>query len=441
MCTLDPGDWTIEKILQEKKQFDASLAFEKKADDQSRGWSQPAPSSSIEPDVAIASNVLAVYADPNNHEISVTGADRSWNLLSAAPPHGSSRLLTNAHGSPILSVRVVPPGHLLTTSMSGQLMLHEAKTGRLLDKCRHHLKYAIQVTSDFSPSAWIIATAGWDQKVHIYAPDGARLDHIDQLGSMPNDSPVLPNLLGEPIHTITLPSNPEAIVFVRNPDTSVLHLVVSRRDSTHLFYYAITPEETNNSTETRKFLVTEAGRQNLAPHSNAWVAFTPSSLAISPTDPTLLAVATSHLPHMKLLIVRLLFPGPVQDQPQPSQGLQTPASRARAELALQDREDAAISIHITTMAPQTPYSTPQVVWRPHGDGVWVNGDDGAIRGIEVSTGKVVAVLKGHEPGTKVRTLWAGNLKSAGSDDTSQSDQEVLISGGFDKKVLIWTAVS
>lgn len=58
------------------------------------------------------------------------------------------------------------------------------------------------------------------------------------------------------------------------------------------------------------------------------------------------------------------------------------------------------------MAPQTPYSTPQVVWRPDGAGVFVNGDDGVIRGLEARTGKVVTTLQGgHEVGSKIRTIW------------------------------------
>jgi hypothetical protein len=97
------------------------------------------------------------------------------------------------------------------------------------------------------------------------------------------------------------------------------------------------------------------------------------------------------------------------------------------------------------MAPQTPYSTPQIVWRPDGSGVWVNGDDGVVRGVEVVTGKVVAQLKGHDVGAKVRCLWAGMMNVR--DDTGEGaeegvaegmkEEEWLVSGGFDKKVIIW----
>ena len=75
----------------------------------------------------------------------------------------------------------------------------------------------------------------------------------------------------------------------------------------------------------------------------------------------------------------------------------------------------------------------------------MNGDDGAIRGIERETGKVVAKLgpsggpggtgMGHEEGSKVRCLWAGMVPS--NDDGEE--EEWLISGGFDQKLIVWKA--
>jgi WD40 repeat protein len=293
--------------------------------------------------------------------------------------------------------------------MSGQLALRDASSGAIDAKRRDHLKMAVQVACTEDNGHCLIATAGWDLKVLIYAPSVPYLED-GQSGSASDDF----DFFGDPIHTITLTTVPESILFVRHPDT-------------HELYHLITADV---SQQPIKFTIKPSGRQNLAPHSNAWVAFTPSCLRISPKDPTLLAVATSHLPHMKLIILRLLFPS----QPDPSCPAQnhTPASAARRDLALQDREDAAISLHVTTLAPQTPYSTPQVVWRPDATGVWVNGDDGVIRGLEVKTGKIVSVLRGHEAASKVRTLWAGRLRSQDGDG-----REVLVSGGFDKQVLIW----
>lgn len=64
-----------------------------------------------------------------------------------------------------------------------------------------------------------------------------------------------------------------------------------------------------------------------------------------------------------------------------------------------------------------------------GSGIWVNSDDGVIRGVEAATGKVVASLKGHEAGAKIRCLFAGTVEN----------EEVLVSGGFDQRLIFWKA--
>ena len=366
----------------------------------------PAPSIQNEsPDGGAIANILHASSNLKKDCLYISSADRRWTELSPALPFNILHSTQHAD-NPILS-SIALPGHTGLTTMSGELLLLSHATGKIVASRRDHTKYAVQVVAaEQSDSSWLLATASWDGTVKLYRVD-TRQDKAE---------------LQAPMDTIELQSNPESMLFVHHPDTNVLYLIVSRRDSTHLSYYELT------SGDHEHFELTEAGRQNLAPHSNAWVAFTPSMLASHPTDPGLIAVATSHLPHMKLIVVRLLFPGAEQA---PALG-GTQASQARSALAVQDKEDAAIRLQISTLAPQTPYSTPVVVWRPDGSGVWVNGDDGVVRGIEVKSGKVITMLKGHEAGTKVRTLWAGEVVNG------DSHQEVLVSGGFDKRVFIWT---
>jgi hypothetical protein len=150
---------------------------------------------------------------------------------------------------------------------------------------------------------------------------------------------------------------------------------------------------------------------------------------------------------MKLLIVRLLFPNDEMRKISESQvressnnssvflldGLaSTGAQHARAALALQDREAASISIQCNTMSPQTQYSTPALAWRPDGTGVWVNSDDGIIRGIEAATGKIVAKLEGHQAGSRIRCLY-----SAAVQPGNGNPEEWMISGGFDQRLIVW----
>ena len=303
--------------------------------------------------------------------------------------------------------------------MSGQVVLYDHHLRKALDERRDHQKYVVKVAlwSGGLPSGGphLLATAGWDAKVNL---------HILSRSADTDDDDGAYEALNEPLASVTLPTNPESLLFAPDPDTGALFLVVTRRDSTSLYYYRIdTPSATAAS-------LTPAGTQNLAPHSNAWIAFSPSALALSPTDPTLLAVATSAVPHMKLLLVRLLFPPSPTSTP--SAAPATQAAQTRAVLARQDREEAAIQLHVNTLAPQTPYSTPQVCWRPDGSGVWVNGDDGVVRGVEVRTGKVVGLLKGgHEAGSKVRSVWAGWV------GVGEEREEWVVSGGFDRRLVVW----
>ncbi|KAG9796955.1 WD40 repeat-like protein, partial [Aureobasidium melanogenum] len=408
------GDLTIEKILEEKRTFDMSLQFERLGtDDGAHGWSQHAPALPNEISGPTRSNILHISLplvastasiDASEPLLVATTADRRLNVHNLPACTLRDSLLA-MHDSPVLSTAVLKQMHLLTASMSGQLAISDLQ-GEVFDKRRDHAKYVVQIATYESDDVTWLATAGWDGKVHLY--------RLDVAGTV---SPGLP----PPVASISLPTNPEALLFIKHPDNGSPVLIITRRDSTHLFYYSV-------DSEARLI-----GKQNLAPHSNAWIAFTPSAIALCPTDSTLIAVATSAIPHMKLLIVRLMVPSLDGDASLASiaPAEETQASQARAALALQDRESAAIQIQCTTMAPQTAYSTPALAWRPDGTGIWVNSDDGFIRGIEATTGKIVATLKGHEPGSKIRCLSAGWVSSG--DQT----QEWLISGGFDHKLIVW----
>lgn len=362
-----------------------------------------------------------------------TGADRQVHLLETAAGNAQYASFSSLSDSPVLSYLSILEGrYVLMTNMSGQLLLQHGS--RTLDSRKDHAKYAVKVIAHKDrndPNVFWVATAGWDSSVVLY-----RLHTLDEA----NEDALSP-VLGEPVARIKTTSNPESIVFVPHVDTGELILLVSRRDSSYIYYYEVesVPTDTGNQSPT-DFECRLMGRQNLAPHSNAWVAFSPAHMALSPHDPGLLAVATSTLPHMKVIIVRLLFPSTEKEDESnasTSDVAVTQASQALEALALQNKEDAAILVQANTFAPQTAYSTPQVAWRPDGSGVWVNGDDGVVRGLETKTGKLITVLKnGHEPGSKVRSVWAGyvDVSKEGKDTIRE---EWVISGGFDKKLIVW----
>lgn len=400
-----------------------------------------------------SSNILAASVEPwqrpRDDETAVasrgpfivsTGADRQVHLLETGAGNAEFTSFSGLSDSPVLSyVSILEGRYVLMTNMSGHLLLQQGS--RTLDSRNDHAKYAVKVIAHKDrndPGMFWVATAGWDSSVVLYC---MRIPvEIGEHAPTP--------VIGDPVARIKTTTNPESLLFVPHVDTDELILLVSRRDSSYIYYYEVesVPKDIGSRNEANAIpshSLPECrliGRQNLAPHSTAWVAFSPAHMALSPHDPGLLAVATSTLPHLKVIIVRLLFPSTeAKDElnAPASDVAVTQASQALEALALQNKEDAAILVQANTFAPQTAYSTPQVAWRPDGSGVWVNGDDGVVRGIETKTGKVISMLKnGHEPGCKVRSVWAGYVKvpQEGKDPVQE---EWVISGGFDKRLIVW----
>ncbi|KAF2709574.1 WD40 repeat-like protein [Pleomassaria siparia CBS 279.74] len=430
------SDVTIEQLLQEKRTFDMSLNFEKMGINDARyGWKTPAPSQpTVLSTLPTKSNILSVHlpslvlsaCDQPQSCIAVTTADRRLNLINPVEPSlPLIRSYPNFLDSPILDLVVINSQYILAGSMSGKLLFYDMTTDTVLDERKDHAKYLVKLASWSDGLSTLIATAGWDSKVVLY---------MVSLTDNPNPK------LGEPIGTITLPSIPETIVFIQSPDTSEPLLLLTRRDSTYLYYYSLPSPGTDP-------VITLIGKQNLTPHSISWTAWSPSDVQLCPSDQSLAAVATSSTPHMRVVIVRLLIPpkNPRTSATAPSDNSEhasipvgseddlgsrntvTQSSQERANLLLQDREEAAILINMNTMAPQTAYSTPKLVWRPDGSGLYVSSDDGIIRGFEKTTGKLMTSLQAHEPGTKLRCLWVGRIE----------DEECLISGGFDQRLILW----
>lgn len=287
------GDLTIEKILEEKKVFDLSLRFEKTGLEDGEKWSLPGgiymPLSvgvfASNPTSSAPSNPNQISTLPsatNLLHVSVQGfhGERPFQLLIASTADRNLHILTTdtfsiykslpyLQDSPILSCISFGEQGLktITTGMSGQAVLYDHKVDRILDVRKDHTKYLVRVAT------WneIVVTAGWDNKVFLYRANGDF------------------SRLGDPVAALTLSTNPETITFVEHPDSDRPVLLVTRRDSTSLYYYSLELEL--------------LGSQNLAPHSNSWITFSPSSVHVCPKDPTLLAVVS----HSSLISLPIFF--------------------------------------------------------------------------------------------------------------------------------------
>ncbi|KAF2275992.1 uncharacterized protein EI97DRAFT_433923 [Westerdykella ornata] len=366
---------SVEDLLREKQAFDLSLKFEKLGTHATQAtWRKPAPSvPTVLGAVPTKANIISAFmlnlklpgSSTPRKCIAATTADRRLNLIDPlAPMYPLIRSYVHFIDSPLLDLVAINQRFLLAGTMSGKVILYDTAADEVASERKDHTKYVVKLAAWKMPDCILVASAGWDAKVNIYR---LQLDAHDNLR------------LGEPLITSTLPTIPETIIFIERAGSSSPVLLVTRRDSTCLFYYDV-PISNSSANE-----MTLLGRQNLVPHSNAWIVFSPSDVQISPADPSIAAIATSSTPHMKLLVVRLLVP-PNQQAGTGMMAVEndagpppTQAAQARAELRLQDREEAAILVSINTMAPQTAYSTPKLAWRPDGSGIYVTADDGVSR--------------------------------------------------------------
>jgi hypothetical protein len=174
-------------------------------------------------------------------------ADRQLNVL-FPDTKDLFRSHTQLQDSPILSYTVIRERFLICSSMSGKVVVYDSQKDQLVAHRKDHAKYVIHIASYESDNYVWLATAGWDQKVLIYQCQiiGDSLTFEDPVGS------------------IQLDSNPEALLFKHQPDSNVLYLLVTRRDSTFIYYYEI-KEGRLSSSSPRPPIMTVSGKQNLAP--------------------------------------------------------------------------------------------------------------------------------------------------------------------------------
>lgn len=197
-------------------------------------------------------------AEPQ-HVILASTADRRLNVLSSDGELVDSHL--NVQDSPILSYVLVKSRWLLCTSMSGKLVVFDTTTNAVVAHRKDHSKYVVQIASlDLNDSQVLVGTIGWDLVIHLYICEpSAEGFHIES-----------------PIASIDQPTSPESLLLLRNPEDQQVYLVVARRDSSFLYFYRLSD---NILQGTRPSTISLTGKQNLAPLSNAWVAFTPAALA------------------------------------------------------------------------------------------------------------------------------------------------------------------
>ncbi|KAI5808778.1 WD40-repeat-containing domain protein [Peziza echinospora] len=480
--------YTLEDLLEEKRIYDLSLkletilAIEKKEEEFSLPYpSTPhllRPSSTSSTSTPTPSNYIHTaithFPRPYNRQLILATTVSSQIHLFDPTPNATTttaaisslsptpttypllKTLPPLHTSPTLTTYPLRNGkYLLTGSMDGTTYLHKTANPeykRLWSAAKHE-KFVVKVIVS-RDERWIV-TASYDKRVNIYyvntLPAGGSDDEEeegeDEGAEEQGEGTQADNCKEEEeegdiditlVHTIELQSTPEGMCFVPHtpppipqptlatdslsapprqpqrpqpqPHPQPQTLILARRDSTLLTYYTLTPPSPTSSptsTSPTSPTITLSHTYTLTPESShSSISFTPMALSPHPKNPRHLAILTDTVPIMKFLLM--------------------------------ETYTGKILVECFTGAAQSPYSTAALSWRPDGTGVWVNSDDGVVRGIEARSGKVVAVLGGGGGGGglghtgKVRTLWGGLVYGMRGEA-----REVLVTGGFDQKLIIW----
>ncbi|KAK6462090.1 hypothetical protein DFJ63DRAFT_139484 [Scheffersomyces coipomensis] len=143
-------------------------------------------------------------------------------------------------------------------------------------------------------------------------------------------------------------------------------------------------------------------------------SFSPRCLTIqTPTSSLipLIAVGTSHEPYMRLIIVSL--------------------KEINSDTSVSLVKRNQIIKNLNTLSPQDKYSQSLISWRKLTNvdksvGVWIAGDDGIIRGIDLIHDRVIVELSGHK----------GKIKDF-NNVIDEDDNEILITGGVERDVKLW----
>ncbi|GAO47532.1 WD40 repeat-like protein [Saitoella complicata NRRL Y-17804] len=269
------------------------------------------------------------------------------------------------HGrSPVLSM-VVDGQFLITGGMDGRILVTDVPRngGPHVEHVQTVAKHGRYVVRlAMSSDKGFLVSASYDNTVKIFCRDRA--------------SPACPVPAWKEERTITFATQPEALHITEDNE-----VIMAARSS--------------NLLQCIKLYTGEERTINLNAVGDDHVSFSPLDIAPHPQNPNVLAIATLH----------------------PT----TPFHR----VVFLDLSQSRVIGDLWTDAPQNEYSTPRVVWRGSGDGIWVNGDDGVLRGYDVSTKRKIGVLAGHEG--NVKAVWAGTVEG----------REVVVTGGFDKTVRLW----
>ena len=276
----------------------------------------------------------------------------------------------------IKNITSVSDNKLVFLGMNGKLHLCEYNYGesfeiRIIDEIQAHPRLIVDTKCIQFNNTTYVFTLGWDFTLKVFTAQD-KLNLVTEY-KLPTQGTCI---------DVTILNNKIALVVGLNETTllSVFHL--TENDLVLLYKISLNDAQFTVSTFTPRCITIQS-----------------LSLGVP-----LIAVATSHEPYMRLIIV------PLKDAPAIDSG---------------SIERDQILKNLSTLSPQDKYSQPIIRWKlpknlKH-NGVWIVGEDGTIRGIDLVQEREITSYQQHDGRIKSFTL---------ADD-------ILITCGTDKHVYQW----
>lgn len=415
--------------------------------------------------------------------ILVSGSDKSIRCYDAK----SQALVHVWHGvhggSAVRAVAYLGNGYILSGGMDGRLVVTDMESGQSAGQAKAHSRLVNAM--DYSRDLGLVASGGYDGWVVVYKVQvGEEERKVELVKIGQHKFMQIPTV----VKIAELPNTKQPVVLAGVQDSSLLNYLA-------IPGYGSSEDAAGNSAGSSSIpllgsfgtlgssldsapSMTVISRTNLLDSINTstFVTFTPMALDICPDGSNRFVVATSHAPYMRLVVGKI----GLEEQQGNNPALSGESARSGApgltgmslinsfnslDKGTETSNDSTttketenengekrypygtlILHNILAHAPQDQYSMPKIKWSRSGTGVWVSGDDGLIRGIEVETGKLAVEFGGpnsvDEDGSdeesplgkkhsdKIRDLDVGYIPSSGQG----TGQDIIVTGGVDKRV-------
>lgn len=402
-------------------------------------------------------------------------------------------------GSAVRAIMYLTTGYVLSGGMDGRLVLTDMETGKCAGSVKAHSRLVNAM--DYSPDFGLVVSGGYDGWVVVYKVNQDTKTRKVELTKVAHYKFMqIPTI----VKITKLPHTKQPVVLVCVQDSTYLNYLSIPNHTKIDAAEELATQFSSLSMAQPSIFGTQANdvpplsiisRTNLLDSINTstFVTFTPMALDIyhskeGDSDDSKFVVATSHSPYMRVIVGEIGLEEPQGNNPALTgntahehttaiNALLNPKneteSKDKALVTNKGEDDGSntavgrqasntnpfvekkkpygtmIFHNILAHAPQDQYSMPKVKWSHSGTGVWVSGDDGLVRGIEVETGKVVVELGGADTLEdketsddsltnkftkkhldKIRDIDVGQIPTGPDGKT----QDIVVTGGVDKRV-------